>query len=294
MADFQRTAEDEIPRVASHIVLDPLRKTVVCKIGGSILEKVNPSFIEDIKSLRAEGTRVVLVHGGGEQVTKIAEKLGKPQRFVVSPLGVRSRYTDKETVQIYTMVMSGLLSKKIVQTLLSNGIDAVSLTGLDGGLLIAYRRQRLAILDENRNKVVIDGGYTGKITNVNTSLIDLLTEMSIVPVISPVATESEAWTILNVDSDRACSHIAAALKAEASIYLTDTDGVILDKELIAHFTSSEARSALRLIGSGMDKKVMSAVEAVEMGAKRSIIASGLKQNPIQKALSGIGTVITRS
>jgi [amino group carrier protein]-L-2-aminoadipate 6-kinase len=266
--------------------------TLVCKIGGSIIDDVNPSIIDDIKRLRSQGARIVLVHGGGDQVTEVAEKLGKKQRFVTSPDGIKSRYTDKETVEIFTMVMSGLLSKKIVQTLLANGINAISLSGLDGALLIADRKQKLVIIDERGRKVAIEGGYTGKITSVNTDLLSKLLALSLVPVVSPVAAENRNWNLLNVDGDRACSHIAGAMKADVSLFLTDTEGLMLNDHLVKAMNTDEARKSLPSIGAGMDKKVIAAVEAVEMGTKRSIIASGRKVNPIENALSGSGTVIS--
>ncbi len=269
-------------------------KSIVCKIGGSIIEGVDPSIVDDIKSLGARGVRTVLVHGGGDQVTEYAEKLGKKQRFITSPEGIKSRYTDKETAEIFTMVMNGLLSKKIVQTLLANGINAISLSGLDGSLLMAERKQRLVIIDERGRKVAIEGGYTGKISAVNTKLLSNLFDLSIVPVISPVAAENGNWNLLNIDGDRACSHIAGALKADASIFLTDTEGLILDGSVVKNLTTEEAKKALSSIGPGMDKKVIAAVEAVEMGSRKSVISSGLRKNPIQKALNNEGTVIIRS
>lgn len=268
-------------------------KIVVCKIGGSIIDGVDPSIVDDIKSLRAQGATVVLVHGGGDQVTEYAEKLGKKQKFITSPEGIKSRYTDKETVEIFTMVMNGLLSKKIVQTLLVNGINALSLSGLDGSLLMGERKQRLVIVDERGRKVAIEGGYTGRITGVNTKLLATLFNLSIVPVISPIAAENGNWNLLNVDGDRACSHVAGALKADASIFLTDTEGLILNGAVVRTLTTEEAKKTLSSIGQGMDKKVIAAVEAVEMGAVRSIIASGLKNHPIRRALEGEGTVITQ-
>jgi acetylglutamate/LysW-gamma-L-alpha-aminoadipate kinase len=267
-------------------------KTLVCKIGGSIIDGVNPTIIDDIKRLRAEGTKVVFVHGGGDQVTEIAEKLGKKQTFVTSPEGIKSRYTDKETMEIFAMVMCGLISKRIVQTLVRNGINALSISGLDALFLIAERKQRLVILDDRGRKVAIEGGYTGKITNVNSALLNNLLDLSIVPVVSPVAAENGNWNLLNVDGDRACSHIAGAIKADVSLFLTDTEGLILHNEVVKSMTMAEARKALPQIGSGMDKKIIAAIEAIEMGTKKSIIASGLRVNPIEGALRGLGTVIS--
>ena len=265
---------------------------LVCKIGGSIIEGVNPSIIQDLKVLRAQGTKIVLVHGGGDQVTEYAEKLGKKQKFVTSPEGIKSRYTDKETAEIFTMVMSGLLAKKIVRILLSNGINSISLSGLDGALLSAERKQRLVIIDERGRKVAIEGGYTGKITNVNVGLLSSLFELSLLPVVSPIAVEPGNWNLLNIDGDRACSHIAGALKADVSLYLTDTEGLILNDQVVRRMSTDEAKGALASIGPGMDKKVIASIEAVEMGAGKSVIASGMKENPIQNALAGIGTVIS--
>jgi [amino group carrier protein]-L-2-aminoadipate 6-kinase len=247
-----------------------------------------------MKELIQQGTRLVVVHGGGDQVTEIAEKLGKPQKFITSPEGIKSRFTDRETAEIYAMVMSGLLSIKIVRALAESGLSSLSLTGADCGLLRATRKKRLVILDERGRKVAIDGGYTGKISSVNTAFLGELLSSSIIPVISPVACDSENWDLLNVDGDRACSHIAGALRADATIFLTDTEGVLLDGKVIEKIKTEEARKLLPKIGSGMDKKVIAAVEAVEMGAKKSIIASGTKKDPLKNALSENGTVILPS
>ncbi len=264
---------------------------MVCKIGGSILSGVNPSIVEDIRFLRDSGKNVVLVHGGGDQVTEVAEKMGKKQEFITSPEGIKSRYTDKETAEIFTMVMSGLLAKQIVQVLERSGIDSLSLSGVDGMLLRAQRKKKLIVVDERGRKVAIEGGFTGKINRVNTQLLELLLSNGIVPVISPVAV-GEEFELLNVDGDRACSHIAGALKAESAIFLTDTEGLILDDMVVQKMKIEEARKSLPRIGSGMDKKVIAAIEAVEMGAARSVIASGLKEHPLQAADTGRGTVIS--
>ncbi len=165
------------------------------------------------------------------------------------------------------MVMSGLLAKQIVQILEKSGIQSVSLTGVDGMLLKAQRKKKLIVLDERGRKVAIEGGFTGKISTVNTELLDMLLSNGIVPVISPVAV-GEEFELLNIDGDRACSHIAGALKAETAIFLTDTEGLILDDIVVQKMKIEEARKALPRIGAGMDKKVIAAVEAVEMGAAR--------------------------
>ena len=145
---------------------------IVVKVGGSILEEVPDGIVSDIKNVLSDH-QLVLVHGGGKGVTEIASKLGKEQQFVFSPTGFRSRYTDKETMEIFTMVMAGKINKKLVSALQKQQIPVVGLSGLDGFLVQATRKKRLVIVDERGRKRVIDGGYTGKVTQINVSLLQL-------------------------------------------------------------------------------------------------------------------------
>ena len=143
---------------------------IVIKIGGSIVDGLHSSTISDLKKI-LEQEQVVFVHGGGKDVTIIGNKLGKEQRFIVSPGGVKSRYTDKETAEIYTMVMSGKINKTIIRLLLNNGINAVGISGIDGSTIQALRKKKLLVVNEKGRKMIIDGGYTGKI-NKNQYTID--------------------------------------------------------------------------------------------------------------------------
>ncbi|MCP8316405.1 MAG: [LysW]-aminoadipate/[LysW]-glutamate kinase, partial [archaeon] len=164
---------------------------IVVKIGGSILEKgVNPTILEDLKSIFIH-QKILLVHGGGDQVTEIAEKLGKPQTFIVSPEGIRSRYTDWETVVIYTMVMVGKINKEIVSALHKAGVNAIGLSGIDGSAIKAERKKKLIVMDEKGGKRVIEGGYTGKIKSVNSDLLNLLINNDYMPIIAPIAIGDE-------------------------------------------------------------------------------------------------------
>jgi len=261
------------------------RSVYVCKVGGSIIEGVHPSIVENIKAIVGRGEGVVLVHGGGDYVTEVAERLGKKQVFVTSPEGIRSRYTDRETAEIYTMVMSGLLAKRIVLLLERSGLGCVSLSGVDYGLIRAERKKRLTVIDERGRKVVVEGGYTGRITSVNTHILGLFIEQGIVPVVSPVAL-GEEYELLNVDGDRACAGIAGALEARCAVFLTDVEGVYSNGELVRTLSVEGARALLPKVGNGMDVKLLAAVEAVEKGAHMSVISSGLKENPIDAALRG--------
>ncbi len=255
---------------------------IVIKIGGSVVDGLHESTVPDLKDVISHD-KVILVHGGGKEVTSIAEKLGKEQKFVVSPGGIRSRYTDRETAQIYTMVMSGKINKEIVMMLQKQGINAVGLSGVDGAIIKAERKKKLIIVDERGRKVAIDGGYTGKINDVNASLLNTITAGGYVPIVSPIAL-SEEFDLLNVDGDRAAAYVAGSVKADRVIFLTNVDGLMMDNKLVAHLTVSEAKEMLPKIGFGMEKKVLACTEAVSMGVKEAIIASGQVANPISSAL----------
>lgn len=255
---------------------------IVIKIGGSVVDGLHQTTMPDLKQVVGQD-KVILVHGGGKEVTSIAEKLGKEQKFVVSPGGIRSRYTDKETAEIYTMVMSGKINKEIVLMLQKNGINAIGLSGVDGGIIKAERKKKLIIVDERGRKVAIDGGYTGKITTVNSSLLQSVTESGYVPIVSPVAL-SEEFDLLNVDGDRAAAYVAGSVKADRVIFITNVNGLMMDNKLVTKLTVSEAKKLLPKIGFGMEKKVLACTEAVSMGVKEAIIASGQVSNPISSAL----------
>ena len=265
---------------------------LVVKLGGSILtEGTSSELIADIKELLREH-KIIFIHGGGSEVTEIASKLGKEQDFVVSPQGFRSRYTDKETIEIFTMVMAGKINKQIVLALQNQGIPAVGLSGLDGLLLKAERKKRLIAVDERGRKKVVDGGYTGKINEVNVDLLGFLLEKGYVPVVTPIAM-SEEFEPLNVDGDRTAAVVAGALKADRLILLTDVQGLVLKGKTVPKITAAEAEGALSSIGKGMSTKVHAALEALNKGVKEVLVTSGVGKQSISSALKHeAGTVIT--
>lgn len=266
---------------------------IVAKAGGNVIRNGLSEIAKDAKEIADGGNHLIFVHGGGAEVTLIAEKLGKKQNFVISPEGFRSRYTDIETVEILNMVMSGKINKGIVSAFQSQGVRSVGLSGVDGGLLKAKRKEKIIIVDERGRKRVLDAGFSGKICQVNDELLKFLIVNGYVPVVSPVAI-SEKFEILNVDGDRAAASIAGALKADELIFLTDVDGVILDGKFVREIKVSEIRDVLPKIGAGMSTKVHAAIEALNMGVKEAIIASGLCGSPILSALQHEnGTVIVR-
>lgn len=258
------------------------------KVGGDLVkdESATDRVLRDVKAL-AEVRRVVLVHGGGDIVTEVAQKLGKEQVFVTSPEGFRSRYTDRETAEIYSMVMSGLINKRLVVALQRLGARAVGLSGLDAGLLRAERKKKLIIVDERGRRRAIEGGYTGRIVAVDASVLEGLLKLGLLPVVAPVALGDE-YEVLNVDGDRAAAHIAGALKAEL-VLLTDVEGVIIDGRVVREVRGAEAEALLRRVGPGMITKVYAASEALSLGSPRAVIASGLVDSPVSSALAGGGT-----
>ncbi len=265
---------------------------VVMKAGGDLL--VNgfpPALASEIKALGAEH-RFVMVHGGGDIVTDISTRLGHPPRFVMSPRGFKSRYTDKQTAEIYTMVMAGKINKEIISALQKVGVQAIGLSGLDGGAVRASRKEQIIALNEQGKKILMEGGYTGQIERVNDGFLRLLVDNGYTPVISAVAMGAEAEP-LNVDGDRMAANIASALKADRLILLTDVDGIMIEGERVEKLNSFEAKELQNRIGPGMNTKVYAAQEAVRGGVAEVIIASGFKEGAINAALSHSGGTVIR-
>jgi len=256
---------------------------ITIKIGGSVVDNLHPTTIMDIKKF-VESEGVVLVHGGGKEVTKVCEQLGKEIKFVTSPSGIKSRYTDKETVEIFTMVMAGRINKTIVQMLQKNGINAIGLSGVDAKVIQAERKKKLIIINEKGRKQAIDGGYTGKIKEINSSLIKNLLEQGLTPVISPIAIGEES-EFLNVDGDRAAAYVAGKIGSDKVLFITNVDGLLMDDKLVTKLTLAEAKEIRPKIGPGMEKKILASAEALDMGVKEALIANGQKENPISSALA---------
>ncbi len=265
---------------------------IVVKVGGTLIAEpdIFANIAQDFQVITATN-QCVLVHGGAKIVNKFAEKMGKEQRFVTSASGFRSRYTDRETMEIFEMVMAGKINKELVVSLQKNSINAIGLSGVDGGLIRAQRKGRIKIIDENGRKRMISGDYTGKIDEVNGNLLNLLLENGYLPVVAPIALSHE-YDPLNCDGDRTAAYIARAVSADKLILLTDVSGLLIDDKVMALLTAAEARNTLNKIGAGMKKKVFGALEALEGSVEEVIIASGLTEAPISQALEHKGTVIS--
>ena len=259
---------------------------LVVKAGGRVIKGNFDGLVESLKSVN---DKVIFVHGGGDQVTETSKKLGIEPKFVVSPEGIRSRYTTKEELEVFIMVMSSI-SRHFVERL-STSKKSIAITGADGASIIAERKKRIMIIDERGKKRIIEGGYTGKITRVDPEFFKALLNLFDVIVVAPLAYDPSEQTLLNVDGDQMAFAIAKELKPENLILLTDVDGVLIEGKVIDRLGQDQAKELSLKIGPGMNRKLLMAAEAVSSGVKRVIIGNGLVRDPIANALAGKGTVI---
>jgi [amino group carrier protein]-L-2-aminoadipate 6-kinase len=267
--------------------------TIVVKLGGT--QGVDFSAIcTDAAGLLTQGRKLVLVHGGSAEASALGLALGHPPRFIVSPSGFSSRYTDRCTLEIFAMAVNGKVNTLLVEQLQMLGINALGLSGVDGRLLLAARKETVQSLENGKRKIIRDD-YTGKIEQVNVPLLVSLLEAGFTPVIAPLAVSAKGEA-LNVDADRAAASIAAALHAGTLLMLTAVPGLLRkfpdEATLIRDLPRQKLAEAMGFAEGRMKKKVLGAQEALAGGVGRVIIADGRLQNPISQALAGHGTLIT--
>ena len=263
------------------------QKTIVVKYGGNamISDDLRKAVISDIILLKLVGINVVVVHGGGPEISAMLKKTGKESKFVNG-----LRYTDEETMDIVQMVLCGKVNKDLVATLNRAGGSAVGLCGLDGGMMKAKRR-----LDGG-----VDYGLVGEVVSVDPKPITDVIADGFIPVISTVAQGVDAETSYNINADTAAAKIAMAMGAEKLILLTDVRGLLRDKDdestLISQVRVSEVPVLVKdgVISGGMIPKVDCCVEAVRSGVHRTHILDGrIPHSILIEVLSqaGIGTMI---
>jgi acetylglutamate/LysW-gamma-L-alpha-aminoadipate kinase len=265
---------------------------IVVKVGGG--EGINlPAVCHDIATMVKGGVPMVLVHGGSHRTNVVAEKLGHPPEFVTSVSGFTSRRTDRETLRIFEMVYCGEINKEIVEMLQAEGVNAVGLSGIDGRLLEGRRKDAIKVIQDGRRMVLRDD-YTGTVEKVNVGLLRLLLDNGYLPVVTPpgISTEGEA---INVDGDRAAAMIAASLKAEQLIILSNVPGLLRsfpdESTLIPRIDPAKAQESMAFAEGRMRIKVLGAMEAIQEGVGQVIFADARVDAPVQAALSGKGTVI---
>ena len=260
-------------------------KIVVIKYGGNAMinEQLKQQVMEDIALLWLIGVKVVLVHGGGPEISQTMKKLGKEAVFVDG-----LRVTDRETVDIVQMVLAGKINKTLVNLIQMKGGHAVGLSGIDGGIIEA----------KMKNEAL---GYVGEITKIRTQPITDLLEKNYIPVISTVASDRQGNTY-NINGDTAAAYIAGALGAERLIMMTDIAGILKDKDdpstLIPVVTVSEAKQLQEdgIVSGGMIPKVECCIEALEHGVKHVVIMDGRIPHSILMELltdEGAGTMVMK-
>lgn len=258
-------------------------KVVVIKYGGNAMidETLKQQVMEDIALLWLIGVKVVLIHGGGPEISDMMKKLGKQPEFVNG-----LRVTDKETVDIVQMVLAGKVNKSLVTLLQMKGGHAVGLSGMDGGIIEAK------IKDERL-------GFVGEITKVRSQPITDLLEKNYIPVISTVASDRQG-NVYNINGDTAAAYIAGAMGAERLIMMTDVAGILRDKDdpstLIPKVTVPEAKKLYDdgIVSGGMIPKVDCCIEAINAGVKNVTIMDGRIPHAILMELltdEGAGTMV---
>lgn len=261
---------------------------IVVKIGGAVGTQLD-NLVVDLNGRKD----VIIVHGGSDEMNRLSEQLGRPPRFVTSPSGHESRVTDGPTLDLLRMTYSGLVNKRFVEMLRKGGMNAIGLTGIDGGLLQGKRKGSVRYVEEGKVKVLHDDN-TGTVEKVNTDLLELLLSKGYIPVIT-IPIEAEDHGSLNADADRAAAAIAGAVKAEALVLLTNRPGLLRDPEdhgsLVRSVPLSGLDGAMELAKGRMKKKVLAAKEALESGVPRVVISNANSDRPLTRALAGEGTVL---
>lgn len=264
------------------------RKTVVIKFGGNAMvdEQLKSSFAQDIVLLKQVGVNPVIVHGGGPQIGKLLDQIGKKSQFIEG-----MRVTDHETMDVVEMVLGGLVNKQIVSLINSHGGRAVGLTGKDGGLISA-RKLKLA----SANAQSQDLGQVGEVDTIDPAVVKMLDDDGFIPVIAPIGVGKDG-TSYNINADLVASKLASVLGAEKLLLLTNTQGV-LDPEgnLLTGITARETERLIKqgIIHGGMLPKVNCALDAVKSGVKTSQIIDGRVKHSVLLELltdSGVGTLI---
>lgn len=268
-------------------------KKILIKYGGHAMvdDEAMSSTARDTVLLKYVGMKPIIVHGGGPEISRSMDKLGKEPEFIQG-----LRVTDEETMEIIEMVLVGKISTEIVSELIKHDGDAISLSGKDSSLIFAHRKgaRKIEGLDEE-----VDLGLVGEVDCINTDLLDMFVENNYIPVISPIGI-AEDGASLNLNADTAAGEVAGAVDAEKLIILTDVPGVLRDPNdpdsLIQKIRISEIPDLIEqgIITGGMIPKIETCVRAIENGVKSCHIIDGRKKHSLLLEIfttDGIGTMI---
>lgn len=260
-------------------------KTFVIKYGGAAMidEALKESFAQDVSLLKKIGVRIVVVHGGGKDVTAIADKLGLETRFING-----QRYTDDAMMDVVQMVLAGGTNKDIVARINQHDGEAIGLCGIDADLL------RVERTTDNGT----DLGLVGIVTNVNVAFLRMLLDHNTMPVIAPVGVDNE-WQAHNINADLAAASIARELRAEKLVFLSDVAGVLANGELVHSLRKDNAQLLMEsgVITNGMVPKIRAAFDALESGVQKVHMIDGRVKHSLLLEIftdEGVGTELVRS
>ncbi|MBR5913860.1 MAG: acetylglutamate kinase [Clostridia bacterium] len=294
LKNFPASAKADVLIEALPYIQEFYGKTIVIKYGGNAMvnDELKEKVMQDVALMKFVGIKVVIVHGGGPEITHFLKKVGKESSFVSG-----LRVTDEETVEIAEMVLDGKVNSEIVMLLNRRGLRAVGLSGKDAGLIQAQKK--LATVYEDGQKSKVDIGYVGKTKKVDTHILEDLISKDYVPVIAPIGVGEDGESY-NINADYVAADIAGALKAEKLLLLTDTDGVYKnfdDKQsFISTLKADDAREFIKngIISGGMIPKVEACLRAISNGANKAHIIDGRLPHSIILELftaEGIGTQV---
>ncbi|GAB3887275.1 [LysW]-aminoadipate kinase [Kibdelosporangium lantanae] len=262
-----------------------MTELMVVKCGGNAA--VDPcALCADVAGLVQAGNRVVVVHGGSADIERLTDRMGVRKRTITSPDGVTTRYTDADALEVVILALAGAAKPRLVTELVQDGVAAVGMTGLDGGLLRAKRKKAHRAVVDGRLVVVRDN-HSGIVEQVNTDLLTSLLDAGITPVVSPPAMAEDGHPV-NADADRVAAAVAAALDASALVMLTGAPGVLKDPRdetsTVRRFEIAEQGPPPR-IGGGMAMKLIAARDALRGGVRRVLIADGRVRRPLRATRS---------
>ncbi|WP_448384264.1 acetylglutamate kinase [Desulfosoma sp.] len=271
-------------------------KTVVIKYGGHAMkdEALKESFAQDVVLMKYIGIHPVVVHGGGPQIGRMLDRVGKKSDFREG-----MRVTDEETMDVVEMVLAGKVNKEIVALINRHGGRAIGLSGKDGMLIEARKMHLFKYQGDDQPPEIIDIGLVGEVERINVEILEVLEKSQVIPVIAPVGVGKSGETY-NINADLVAGKVAAALAAEKLVLMTDVPGVLnAAGELISSLTVAEAAELIQddVLKGGMIPKVHCAMDAVQGGVKKVAILDGRIPHAVLLELftdSGIGTEIVAS
>lgn len=284
-----RIVDAEILREALPYIRRFKGKDFVLKVSGKVTEDHSnlSSLAEEVALLHQVGIRVIAVHGGGAQATRLAERLGMETRLING-----RRVTDEETLEVVKMVFAGKISVEILSALRAHGVNAVGVSGIDGNVVLARRRSKKRLLNrETGKRELVDFGNVGDVVDVDLRLLRTLLDAGYVPVVSPLAADEEGH-VYNVNADAIAAAIAVELSAEKLILLSDVPGVLArakdPESVVSELTAAQARRLARSseVTGGMVAKLEEVARVAESGVRAVHIVNGNQRNALLSEIFG--------